>query len=385
MTKWSTAISNTRLQDRNLREMSEKPLQDIMKSARKGNLDSLNYLLQQTSLDKIQTRSISVCEQLFHLGKERECEGLYCDGALSSCVEVAVKTIYGTSSDLSKAPKRAIAIQLRFDEAHAKAIGLRFDDALENDDASENDDAVENDDAPEHDDAVENDDAEEKGTGKSVLEYWDEKLEPGDNHLSVWVAHMISAMNREGWVTDCRRKWNQTRSIAQRMDQANYFYRSNKLTGLGQAFVQEWNKKTIDSEVFEIFGVSKFDVDNPTKVKHEINLLTTWLGAIYDDACESWIEVETYNCRRILENLVLKNMLTPEHSKSSNALKLIETTCSTIEKNLKDAYAVEGTVPTICEHLDAARTMTRVISEMKETATLELLEARSHLDGTGKR
>ena len=367
MTKWSTAISNTRLQDRNLREMSEKPLQDIIKLARKGNLDSLNYLLQQTSLDKIQTRSIELCEQLFHLGKERKCEGLYCDGALSSCVEVAVEAIYGTSSDLSKEPKRAIAIQLRFDEAHAKAIGLRFDDASENDDAPENDDA------------------EEKGTGKSVLEYWDENLEPEDNHLSVWIAQMISAMNREGWVTDCRRKWNQTRKIAQRMDQENYFYREKKLTGLGEAFVQEWNKKSIDSEVLEIFGVSKFHADNPTKVKHEINLLTTWLGAIYDDACEPWIEGETYNCRRILDNLVDKKILTPEHMQSSNALKLTETTCSTIEKNLQDAYAVQATVPTICEHLDAARTMTRVIFEMKETATLELLEARSHLDGTGKR
>ena len=332
-----------------------------MKSARSGDLDSLNYLLQQTSLDKIQTRSIKLCEQLFHLGKERKCEGLYCDGALSSCVEVAVEAIYGTSSDLSKEPKRAIAIQLRFDEAHAKAIGLRFDDAPENDDA------------------------EEKGTGKSVLGIWDENLEPEDNHLSVWTAHMISAMNRDGWVTDCRRKWNQTRKIIQRMNTENYFYREGKLTGLGEAFVQEWNKKTIDSEVLEIFGVSKFDADNLTKVKHEINLLITWLGVIYEDASEPWIEGETYNCKRILKNLISKSILTPEHGQSSNALKLIETTCSTIEKNLQDAYAVQATVPTICENLDAARTMTRVIFEMKEIATLELLEARSHLDGTGKR
>ena len=167
MTKWSTAISNTRLQDRNLREMSEKPLQNIMKSARSGDLDSLNYLLQQTSLDKIQTRSIKLCEQLFHLGKERKCEGLYCDGALSSCVEVAVEAIYGTSSDLSKEPKRAIAIQLRFDELHATAI--------------------------------------KNNVALSVLGIWDDNLEPEDNHLCVWTAHMISAMNRDGWVTDCRR------------------------------------------------------------------------------------------------------------------------------------------------------------------------------------
>ena len=347
MTKWSTAISNTRLQDRNLREMSEKPLQNIMKSARSGDLDSLNYLLQQTSLDKIQTRSIKLCEQLFHLGKERKCEGLYCDGALSSCVEVAVEAIYGTSSDLSKEPKRAIAIQLRFDQDHADAI--------------------------------------KNNVALSVLEYWDENLEPEDNHLRVWIAQMISAMNRDGWVTDCRRKWNQTRKIIQRMNTENYFYREGKLTGLGEAFVQEWNKKTIDSEVLEIFGVSKFDADNLTKVKHEINLLITWLGVIYEDASEPWIEGETYNCKRILKNLISKSILTPEHGQSSNALKLIETTCSTIEKNLQDAYAVQATVPTICENLDAARTMTRVIFEMKEIATLELLEARSHLDGTGKR
>ena len=347
MTKWSTAISNTRLQDRNLREMSEKPLQNIMKSARSGDLDSLNYLLQQTSLDKIQTRSIKLCEQLFHLGKERKCEGLYCDGALSSCVEVAVEAIYGTSSDLSKEPKRAIAIQLRFDELHATAI--------------------------------------KNNVALSVLGIWDENLEPEDNHLSVWTAHMISAMNRDGWVTDCRRKWNQTRKIIQRMNTENYFYREGKLTGLGEAFVQEWNKKTIDSEVLEIFGVSKFHADNLTKVKHEINLLITWLGVIYEDASEPWIEGETYNCKRILKNLISKSILTPEHGQSSNALKLIETTCSTIEKNLQDAYAVQATVPTICENLDAARTMTRVIFEMKEIATLELLEARSHLDGTGKR
>ena len=327
MTKWSTAISNTRLQDRNLREMSD--------------------LLQQTSLDKIQTRSIKLCEQLFHLGKERKCEGLYCDGALSSCVEVAVEAIYGTSSDLSKEPKRAIAIQLRFDELHATAI--------------------------------------KNNVALSVLGIWDENLEPEDTHLSVWTAHMISAMNRDGWVTDCRRKWNQTRKIIQRMNTENYFYREGKLTGLGEAFVQEWNKKTIDSEVLEIFGVSKFDADNLTKVKHEINLLITWLGVIYEDASEPWIEGETYNCKRILKNLISKSILTPEHGQSSNALKLIETTCSTIEKNLQDAYAVQATVPTICENLDAARTMTRVIFEMKEIATLELLEARSHLDGTGKR
>ena len=268
MTKWSTAISNTRLQDRNLREMSEKPLQNIMKSARSGDLDSLNYLLQQTSLDKIQTRSIKLCEQLFHLGKERKCEGLYCDGALSSCVEVAVEAIYGTSSDLSKEPKRAIAIQLRFDELHATAI--------------------------------------KNNVALSVLGIWDEKLKPKDNHLSVWTAHMISAMNRDGWVTDCRRKWNQTRKIIQRMNTENYFYREGKLTGLGEAFVQEWNKKTIDSEVLEIFGVSKFDADNLTKVKHEINLLITWLGVIYEDASEPWIEGETYNCKRILKNLIIK-------------------------------------------------------------------------------
>ena len=242
---------------------------------------------------------------------------------------------------------RAIAIQLRFDELHATAI--------------------------------------KNNVALSVLGIWDENLEPEDNHLSVWTAHMISAMNRDGWVTDCRRKWNQTRKIIQRMNTENYFYREGKLTGLGEAFVQEWNKKTIDSEVLEIFGVSKFDADNLTKVKHEINLLITWLGVIYEDASEPWIEGETYNCKRILKNLISKSILTPEHGQSSNALKLIETTCSTIEKNLQDAYAVQATVPTICENLDAARTMTRVIFEMKEIATLELLEARSHLDGTGKR
>jgi len=353
MANWSTALTYTRLEDRKLWQMSLKPFREIIDLARNGDLDSLNYLLRETSLDSIQIKSIKMCGQMFHLGKKRGCTGLYCDGALSSCVEVAVETIYGTSSDLSKEPKRAIAIQLRFDDQHALAI--KEDLQLG------------------------------KESGKSVLEYWDEKLEPVDNPLEVWLKQMGAAMNHMGWQSDCRRKWNQTRSIAQRMDQANYFYRKKKLTGLGEAFVQEWNKKSIDSEVTEMFGVSKFEVNNLTKVKHEINLMITWLGAIYDDACESWIEVETYNCRRILENLVLKNILTPEHGKSSNALKLIETTCSTIEKNIKDAYAVEGTVPTICEHLDAARTMTRVISEMKETVTLEFLEARSHLDGTGKR
>jgi hypothetical protein len=353
MANWSTALTYTRLEDRNLREMSEKPLQEIMLLARSGDLDSLNYLLQQTSLDKIQTRSIKTCGQMFHLGKKRGCTGLYCDGALSSCVEVAVEKIYGTSSDLSKEPQRAIAIQLRFDDQHARAI--KEDLQLG------------------------------KKSGQSVLEYWDEKLKPVDNPLEVWLKQMGAAMNHTGWQSDCRRKWNQTRNLLQRIDQENYFYRSNKLNGLGEAFVQEWNKKSIDSQVIEMFGVSKFAVDNPTKVKHEINLLITWLGAISDDACESWIEVETYNCRRILNNLVDKKILTPEHGQSSNALKLIETTCLTIEKNLEDAYAVQGTVPTICEHLDAARTMTRVISEMKETATLEFLEARSHLDGTGKR
>ena len=356
MANWSTALTYTRLEDRNLREMSEKPLQEIMLLARSGDLDSLNYLLQQTSLDKIQTRSIKTCEQLFHLGKEKKCEGLYCDGALSSCVEVAAKTIYGTSSDLSKEPKRAIAIQLRFDDQHAIAI--------------------------------KNDIDLKKEKGRSVLDFWDSgknKLKATDNHTEVWLRQSTKALNRGGWVTDCRRKWNQTRNLLQRIDQENYFYRENKLTGLGEAFVQEWNKKTIDSGVSQMFGVSEFHTANSDRIADEFNLLFTWLGAIYDDACEPWREGDVYNCKRIFVNLVYKNILTSENANSSEVLKFVELTCVTIEKNLEDAYAAIAKEPTICQNLNKARTMTRVVSELIESNVMEILEARSHLDGTGKR
>lgn len=351
MANWTAALSTTISQDRKLREMDEKPLREIISSARNGDLESLNYLLRQTSLHRIQKKSEKTCSQLSHLG--RRCDGLYCDGALASCVEVAVETIYGTSSDLSKEPHRAIAIQLRFDDQHALTI------------------------KEEHQSG--------KKSGKSVLEYWDEGLKPSDNHTETWLRQSAKALNRGGWVTDCRRKWNQTRNIAQRIDQANYFYRSNKLTGLGEAFVQQWNKKTIDSGISEIFGVTEFHPENPKEIGPEINTLVTWLGAIYDDACEPWRDGDVYNCKRIFVNLIHKKALNSDLGTSNEILKIVELTCSTIEKTLGDAYAAIEKEPTISEYLNEARTMTRTVSELIETDVMEILEARSHLDGTGKR
>jgi hypothetical protein len=351
MANWSTALSNTISQDRELREMSLKPFMEIIDLARGGDLESLNYLLRQTSMRRIEKKSEKTCSQLFHFG--RECEGLYCDGALASCVEVAVQTIYGTSSDLAEEPKRAIAIQLRFDDQHAIAI--------------------------------KNDINLKKKKGKSVLDFWDDKLKPTDNHPEVWLRQSAKALNRGGWVTDCRRKWNQTRNLLQRIDQENYFYRKNKLTGLGEAFAQEWNKKTINSAVSQMFGVSEFHPADSDKIADEFNLLITWLGAIYDDACEPWREGDVYNCKRIFVNLVYKNILTSENANLSEVLKFIELTCITIEKNLEEAYAAIAKEPTICQNLNEARTMTRVVSELIESDVMEILEARSHLDGTGKR
>ena len=351
MASWSEALPATVAQDRELREMGEKPLQEIMSLARCGDLRSLNYLLQQTSLPLIQNKSEKTCSQLFHFG--RKCDGLYCDGALASCVEICVDTIYGTSSDLSEQPQRAIAIQLRFDDDHAQAI--------------------------------KNDIDKQKVRGRSALDYWDDNLKPTDNHTEVWLRQSAKALNRGGWVTDCRRKWNQTRNLLQRIDLENYFYRKNKLTGLGEAFVQEWNKKTIDSGVSQMFGVSEFHPTDSAKIADEINLLITWLGAIYDDACEPWRDGDVYNCKRLIVNLIYKNILTSENANSSEVLKFVELTCVTIEKNLEDAYAAIAKEPTICQNLNEARTMTRVVSELIESDVMEILEARSHLDGTGKR
>jgi hypothetical protein len=351
MASWSSALSTTVAQDRKLREMGEKPLQEIVSLAKSGDLESLNYLLRQTSLRRIQMKSEKTCSQMFHFG--RKCDGLYCDGALASCVEVAVETIYGTSSDLSKEPQRAIAVQLKFDSQHAIAIREQL--------------------------------LSGKTSGKNVLQYWDDKLKPTDNHTEVWLRQSAKALNRGGWVTDCRRKWNQTRNLLQRIDQENYFYRNNKLTGLGEAFVQEWNKKTIDSGVSQMFGVSEFHSTDSAKIADEFNLLITWLGAIYDDACEPWRDGDVYNCKRLIVNLIYKNILTSENANSSEVLKFVELTCVTIEKNLEDAYAAIATEPTICQNLNEARTMTRVVSELIESDVMEILEARSHLDGTGKR
>jgi hypothetical protein len=354
MASWSEALPATVAQDRELREMGEKPLQEIMSLARCGDLRSLNYLLQQTSLPLIQNKSEKTCSQLFHFG--RKCDGLYCDGALASCVEICVDTIYGASSDLSEQPQRAIAIQLRFDDDHAQAIKSDID--------------------------------LKKEKGRSVLDFWDSgktKLKATDNHTEVWLRQSAKALNRGGWVTDCRRKWNQTRNLLQRIDQENYFYRKNKLTGLGEAFVQEWNKKTIDSGVSQMFGVSEFHPANSDRIADEFNLLINWLGAIYDDACEPWRDGDVYNCKRLIVNLIYKNILTSENANSSEVLKFVELTCVTIEKNLEDAYAAIAKEPTICQNLNEARTMTRVVSELIESNVMEILEARSHLDGTGKR
>ena len=351
MATWSEALSTTVAQDRELREMGEKPLQEIMLLARCGDLKSLNYLLHQTSLPLIQNKSEKTCSQLFHFG--RKCDGLYCDGALASCVEICVDTIYGASSDLSEQPQRAIAIQLRFDNTHAGVVKKDID--------------------------------KQKVRGRSALDYWDDNLKPTDNHTEVWLRQSTKALNRGGWVTDCRRKWNQTRNLLQRIDQENYFYRENKLTGLGEAFVQEWNKKTIDSGVSQMFGVSEFHTANSDRIADEFNLLINWLGAIYDDACEPWRDGDVYNCKRIFVNLVYKNILTSENANSSEVLKFVELTCVTIEKNLEDAYAAIAKEPTICQNLNKARTMTRVVSELIESNVMEILEARSHLDGTGKR
>ena len=351
MTNWSEALSTTVAQDRKLREMGEKPLQEIVSLAKSGDLESLNYLLRQTSLRRIQMKSEKTCSQMFHFG--RKCDGLYCDGALASCVEVAVETIYGTSSDLSKEPQRAIAVQLKFDSQHAIAIREQL--------------------------------LSGKTSGKNVLQYWDDRLKPTDNHTEVWLRQSAKALNRGGWVTDCRRKWNQTRNLLQRIDQENYFYRNNKLTGLGEAFVQEWNKKTIDSGVSQMFGVSEFHSTDSAKIADEFNLLITWLGVIYDDACEPWRDGDVYNCKRLIVNLIYKNILTSENANSSEVLKFVELTCVTIEKNLEDAYAAIAKEPTICNNLNEARTMTRVVSELIESDVMEILEARSHLDGTGKR
>jgi 5'(3')-deoxyribonucleotidase len=351
MASWSEALSTTVAQDRKLREMGEKPLQQIISSAKNGDLESLNYLLRQTSLRLIQNKSEKTCSQLFHFG--RKCDGLYCDGALASCVEICVDAIYGTSSDLSEQPQRSIAIQLKFDSKHAIAIREQLQSG--------------------------------KTTGKTVLQYWDDKLKLTDNHTEVWLRQSAKALNRGGWVTDCRRKWNQTRNLLQRIDQENYFYRNKKLTGLGEAFVQEWNKKTIDSALSQMFGVSEFHPEDSDKIANEFNLLITWLGAIYDDACEPWRDGDVYNCKRIFVNLIYKNILTSENAHSSEVLKFIELICVTIEKNLEEAYAAIAKEPTICQNLNEARTMTRVVSELIESDVMEILEARSHLDGTGKR
>lgn len=351
MNKWTSVLDRSISADRRLRELAEKPFTDLMAAARSGDLEILNYLLRHTSLLIIQKKSEKTCSQLFHLGER--CDGLFCDGALASCVEVAVHTIFGTSADLSKEPQRSIAIKISFDEIHARDVTA----------------------------------GSEKST-KSVINYWDNELKATDIAAEVWLRQMSTALGRTGWTTDCRRKWNQTRQLAQRMDQANYFMRNNELTPLGVAFTTHWNQaQTTDRGL----GVSHFHLDDLELLTKEIRQLVTWLGAIYDDACEPWLEGEIYNCRRILINLEFKfeKKIKPDHIKKAQIdVKIVEEVCRRIESTLREAYTTINAnreMWTICNFLDAARMLTRNVLSLIESDVMELVEARSHLDGTGRR
>lgn len=332
MLKWESAIAHITESDSNSRRLLNMPLRSVIDEARSGSLDAINFLLRQTTLQVMAKRSIKTCSQLHHRAKS--CEGLFCDGAVASCVEVATLEVFGTSANLAEEPHRSVAITLELDAAHATKIRERS--------------------------------LKSSNTGSCVLEYWDEKLEPTDKPPEVWIRQVSSRLKKPGWLTDCRRKWNQTRGLPQRIDQANYFTRGTSTTALGKALITEWNfwlENLEDSnpEALHLFLLPKFNTSDEALFKKDMKNLVAWLGAIYDDACETWEVGSIADYHRILRNLQNKKVVSPHLTPDENLIRSVETTCLFIEAQLSAAYESLSTEPTIITALIKARELSRTI------------------------
>jgi hypothetical protein len=353
---WESAIAQSIESDVNTRRFLETPLQLVINEARSGNLDAINYLLRQNSFRVMAKRSIKTCSQMHHRAKS--CEGLFCDGAVASCVEVATLEIFGSSANLAEEPHRSVAMTLELDETHAAKIRERS--------------------------------LNPSKTGPCVLEYWDEKLKPSDKPSEVWIRQVTSRLKKPGWITDCRRKWNQTRGLPQRIDQATYFARGSTLTALGQALISEWNfwlENLEDSnpEALHLFLLPKFNSSDNDVLKTDIRNLVAWLGAIYDDACETWEVGNTADYHRILRNLQNKKIISTDLSPDEILLRSVEATCLFIEAQLTAAYESLSTEPTIVNALNRARELSRTIEFSHDVRTLDYVQDRNDAGTAGQR
>jgi len=352
MLSWEKALSYSKTEERRVFEFTQQPIQSVVRQARTGDLGALNFLLRHTAMKIMATRSIKTCTQINHFGKN--CEGLFCDGAVASCIEHAADKVFGASANLFEEPQRSIAMKLQLDDRHAEEIKLNHE--------------------------------QEKATNKSVLTYWDEQLKTSDNPSEVWLRQIASSLRHGGWTTECRRKWNQSRGLIQRIDQMNYFQRSGALTNLGKALVESWNivvaeylQKNENGEPSVLFV--QFHPDDKMLLNSELKLFIAYLSSIYDDACEPAHVGVTHHHIRIHRNLVEREIFSGETTSASlNTVSSVAINCQLIEEALRRAYEKTGSEPTILNALHQARQITRVLDVNTEYETLDYLLAREESD-----
>lgn len=356
MLTWEEALLRTTRDEASVQRMMTLPLNIVTRDARNGNLESLNFLLRHSSMHIIAKQCATTCSQMHH--RARPCTGLFCEGAMGSCVEVATDAIFGVSANLAEQPHRSVAITLELDDFHAEDVRRRNEIS--------------------------------SPMGRSVLEYWDNNLDAKDNPSEVWLRQITRGLKRPGWLTDCRRKWNQTRGLPQRIDQANYFRRGDSVTTLGHAFFLEWNSwlsvlSEKNPESTKLILLPSFHTSDAPALKHEIHELVTWLGAIYDDACETWEVGNLADYLRIARNLAYRGTIKAESPFSEELIRGVEATCLLIEASLNAAYESLRSEPTILNAINRAREVTRILENVQDSDLLVFVHAKHDSSKSGQR
>lgn len=323
-TTTSTPEDRWNVDDAVLGDLAQRDVTALLHAARDGDTAALNIVWSLFVKGVVFGRSGKVCKEIGHMG--RRCSQAVCEEAFPSAVETGARLVLGTSHNLAKEPHRSLVFR-DLDAKDAEIVSTSMN--------------------------------------KPVLKYWDTSLGPDQDPWETW-CKQVNHKLKNGFATEARRTWNQTRGLAVRIDQSNYLSKKSKVTkdDLFAAFAAVWaatlhpqpaatHSPSTDRHRLLVEAAEMLDFVGPNRPT-----LLWILRTLYNDACDNAYQDQSTNVPRVWRSIQMN--LNGTANAARLTLDHVAVFCEIVEVCIELAYEhIQAEDPIINNHLRSARDVSR--------------------------
>ena len=326
--------------DADLKSVASLPPGEVIRQAANGDVTSLDYLWRNIMRNPVWKKSKSVCSRMAH--RAGECADLGCNEAFPTAVDVGAVKLLGVEY-----PSSSAALEERDPEDPERKISIR------NESRSFVKRNVDQRDA----------DFVKSKTSGSALHRLANLEELSTDDLEKEMRKSLGG----GFMTDSRRKWNESRGLRQRIDQDGYFKGVVAVTGpyqglnLVDAFALEWSATLNLRNSGTVNNVDALVIrcaENFAFIKPGGMTLMSVMAMAYDDACENTYVGVFRDSERLARAMRRKF---PNADSDLLEPGSVEIFFTAVEECLTETYRKMETKPRVLLEIFRARQFTRNI------------------------